>query len=94
MFMLLGAVASQLGVPTLAGAAIMSIGAVTRFRRSQKRDVVVPLDTPDGQQLAVGHMVSPEDLARPQYAKAKAVLQQQVSQGMEVHPSVMAVLRS
>lgn len=93
--LLLKAVVFQLQVPTLVGTALTTIGAITRWRRSQKEDVVVPIEHEDRVVgLAVGHMVQPMDLRRPQYAQAREILRTQVSEGMVVPPSVMEVLQN
>lgn len=92
--LLLKAVVLQLQVPTIVGTALTTVGVMTRWKRSQKRNVVVPIEHEDQVVgLAVGHMIQPMDLKRPQYAQARKLLREQVKQGMSVHPSVMEALQ-
>lgn len=91
--LLLKAVVLRLQVPTIVGTALTTVGVVTRWKRSQKRDVVVPIEHENQVVgLAVGHMIQPMDLKRPQYAQARKLLKAQVEQGMQVHPCVTEVL--
>ena len=93
MFTLIKAVTYQLRIPTMVGLALTTVGAAARLKRLQKKDVVVPIEH-EGQMvgLAVGHLIDPMDLRRPQYAQAREIMKTQIEQGMVAHPSVTEAL--